>query len=227
MANSANSQEKVRQENIEATVSKTELFLNNNKKTIWGVIGALVIAGALILGYQKFINEPRKAEAMQQAYPAEMYFAQGDFDHAFNGDGNSLGFEEIAQEYGAKSGKAVYFYAGVCCLQLGNYEEAVSYLKKYNGKDPILAARAKACLGDAYIELDDYSKALQCFLAAAKSSDNAFAAGYLQKAAEVYIHEGQNDKAIACFETIKDKYPQSSEAFEADRFIKMLNAQAE
>ena len=48
-------------------------------------------------------------------------------------------------------------------LQLGNWESAIKYLESYNGKDEILAARAKACIGDAYVGLENYEKALACF----------------------------------------------------------------
>ena len=44
--------------------------------------------------------------------------------------------------YGSYAGDAAFFYAGVCELQIGKYEEALSYLNKYNGKDEILKAKA-------------------------------------------------------------------------------------
>lgn len=44
--------------------------------------------------------------------------------------------------YGSYTGNAAFFYAGVCELQPGKYEEALSYLNKYNGKDEILKAKA-------------------------------------------------------------------------------------
>ena len=67
-------------------------------------------------------------------------------------------------------------------MNLGNFEDAISYLKKYNVKEPILAARAKACEGDAYVGLQNYKAAVDCFEKAASISDNVFAAGYLMKA---------------------------------------------
>ena len=35
--------------------------------------------------------------------------------------------------------------------QTGNYEDAITHLKKYNGKDNIIATMALGSIGDAYL----------------------------------------------------------------------------
>ena len=214
-----NDKEAQRQENIEQTVSATEQFFNENKKTIWAVVAAVLVIGLGILAYNKFIFQPKCVEAMQQSYPAEMSFQEGNYDLALNGDGNNLGFADIIAEYGTKSGKAVYLYAGICELQLGNYEEALSYLKKYKGKEPILAARARACEGDAYVGLGDYAAAVRSYKAAVATGDNVFAAAYLLKEGSAYEALGQNAEALACYKAIEADYPQSVEAYEIAKHI--------
>ncbi|MBQ9450809.1 MAG: tetratricopeptide repeat protein [Bacteroidales bacterium] len=208
-----------RQENIEQTVSATEKFYNENKKMIWGVVAAILVIGLGILAYNKFIFQPKCVEAMQQAYPAEMSFQNAEYDLALNGDGNNLGFADIIDEYGAKAGKAVYLYAGICELQLGNYDEALSYLKKYNVKEPILAARARACEGDAYVALGDYNAAVRSYKAAVAVADNVFAAGYLLKEGSAHEALGQKAEALACYKSIEENYPQSIEAYEIAKHI--------
>lgn len=207
------------QENLEETASATEQFYNENKKTIWGVLAAVLVIGLGILAYNKFIYQPRCIEAMQQTYPAEMSFQNGEYELALNGDGNNLGFADIISEYGAKSGKAVYLYAGICELQLGNYDGALSYLKKYKGSEPILAARALACEGDAYVGLGDYASAVRSYKAAAERADNVFAAAYLLKEGSACEALGKKAEALACYETIREDYPQSLEAYEIDKHI--------
>ena len=208
-----------RQENIEQTVSATEQFYNENKKLIWGIVAAVLVIGLGILAYNKFIYQPRCVEAMQQAYPAEMSFQNAEYELALNGDGNNLGFADIIDEYGTKAGKAVYLYAGICELELGNYEEALSYLKKYKGKEPILAARARSCEGDAYVALGDYNAAVRSYKAAAAVADNVLAAGYLLKEGSAYEALGQNAEALACYKTIEEDYPQSIEAYDIAKHI--------
>ena len=219
MATKSKSKEEVRQEQVENSVSKFEQFYENYKKTIWGALTAVVVVWLASLGYQRFIYQPKCAEAQEQAFPAEANFQKGEYEIALNGDGNVLGFAEIIDTYGSKAGKAVYMYAGICELQLGNFESAISYLKKYNGKEPILAARALACEGDAYVGLEDYKNAVSAFKKAVAKADNAFAASYLVKEGLALEQLGDKAAALECYKTIKDKYPQSIEAFDIDRYI--------
>ena len=214
-----NDKEALRQENLEQTVSATEQFYNDNKKVIWGVVAAVLVIGLGILAYSKFIYQPKCVEAMQQAYPAETSFQEGEYELALNGDGNVLGFADIISEYGSKAGKAVYLYAGICELQLGNNEEALSYLKKYKGKEPILAARAKACEGDAYVALGDYAAAVRSYKAAVAVADNVFAAAYLVKQGTAHEALGQNAEALACYRAVEHDYPQSIEAYDIAKYI--------
>ena len=211
--------EAVRQENIEQTVSATEQFYNEHKKMIWGALATILVIVLGILAYQKFIYQPKCAEAMEQSYPAEMNFQAGEYDLALSGDGNNLGFADIIDQYGSKAGQAVYLYAGICELRLGNNEEALSYLKKYKGKEPILAARARACEGDAYVALVDYAAAVRSYKAAVDVADNVFAAGYLVKQGSAHEALGQKAEALACYRRVEQDYPQSIEAYEIAKNI--------
>ena len=185
----------IKNENVEAVVeavSKTEQFFNKNGKLIGGISAGIVVVAAIVFCWYKFAYQPALQEAQGQMAYAEENFRGGDYELALNGDGNTLGFVQIIDEYGTKAGKAVYFYAGVCELQLGNFESAIKYLEAYKGSDAILEARATACIGDAYVGLEDYGKALNYFEKAAKAADNMFAAGYLLKAGAVAEKLGEN-----------------------------------
>ena len=212
----------IKNENVEAVVeavSKTEKFFNENGKVLGGIVAGLAVVAAIVFCWYKFAYQPAVEEAQGQMAVAEENYRAADYELALNGDGNVLGFAQIIDEYGAKAGKAVYFYAGVCELQLGNYELAIDNLKAYKGKDAILKARATACIGDAYVGLEEYGKALGYFEKAAAEVDNMFAAGYLLKAGMVAEKLGENAKALGFYETIKDQYPQSMEAYDIDKYI--------
>lgn len=217
-------QEVLQQEKLQETVSKTEQFFNENKSVLFGLVAAVLVIGFGSLAYNQWILKPKQAEAMEQMYPAEASFNAQAYEVALNGDGNTLGFKDVIDQYGSKAGKAVYLYAGICELQLGHNEEAISYLKKYNAKDAILAARALACIGDAYVGLQDYNTAVGYFEKAAAKADNIFAAAYLLKAGIAYEALGQDSKALSCYETIKDQYPQSIEGYDVDKYISRLQS---
>ena len=209
-------------ENVEQTVSKTEQFYNANKKTIWGLVIAVVVVGVAVLAYNKFILQPKCEEAMEQCYPAENLFRNGEYELALNGDGNILGFAQIIEDYGSKAGNAAYLYAGICALNNGAFEDAVSYLGKYKGKDPILYTRALSCKGDAYVGLEQYESALSCFSKAAKKAGKGapfYAASYLVKAGLAAEALGKKDEALKFYQTVKNDYPQSIEAYEIDKYI--------
>ena len=49
-----------------------------------------------------------------------------------------------------------------------------------------------------------------------------FAAEYLLKAAVACEELGNKDKALKLYETIKDKYPQSIEGYDIDKYINRI-----
>ena len=218
MANKPTEQE-LRQQKTAEAVSKTEMFFQKNAKLIYGCVAAVLLVALAILAYNRFIYQPKKVEAQKNMYLAEQKFAAGDFELALNGDDNIAGFAEIIDTYGSKAGEAVYLYAGACALQTNDYQKAIGYFKKYDGKDKILLSRAQAGIGDAYVGLEDYKNALAAYEKAAATADNAFAAGYLLKAGQVAEELGNKDKALACYKKIKDQYPQAVEAADIDKFI--------
>ena len=218
MANKPTDQE-LRQQNVAEAVSKTELFFQKNAKLIYGCVAAVLLIALAILAYNRFILQPQKEKAQAAMYQAEQKFAAGDFELALAGDDNVMGFEEIIDTYGAKGGKSVYLYAGACALQTGEFDKALKYFKKYDGDEKILLSRAQAGIGDAYVGLEDYKNALAAYEKAAATVDDMFAAGYLLKAGQVAEELGDKDKALACYNRIKDQYPQSPEASDIDKYI--------
>lgn len=218
MANSK-TKEEVREENVVATVSKTEQFLNANKKVIIGLVAAVLVIALGIFAYYKLVYAPACLEAAEECSAAEFSFQAREFELALNGDENHLGFAQIIEDYGAKAPKSVYLYAASCSAQLGEWDKALDYAKSYKGKDSILAARALALQGDCHWALGNLNEAVKAYEKAAGRADNDFAAAYLQKAGELYLALGQNDKALASFKSVKEKYPRSEEAYEIDKYI--------
>ncbi len=209
--------------NVEEALSKTEKFFNTYKNHIvYGTVAVIAAVVAVML-YHNFVTLPAQQEAMAQTFTAEQYFRNGEYEKALNGDGNALGFNQVIDEYGAKSGEAVYFYAGVCNLQLGNYNEAISNLKNYNGKDEIIAARALACIGDAQASLNDFGAAISSYKAAAAKADNVLAANYLLKAGILLEETGKPAEALKLYEQIKTKYPATPEGNEINKYISRIN----
>ena len=213
-------------ENVEQTLTKTEQFLEQNyKPLLYSLIGVVVIVGLFWL--LKMYSGKKNEEAQSQMFMAEKYFSQDSLKLALNGDGNNLGFIDIADQYKiTKSGKLANFYAGACLIHLGQFEEAIGYLNKYTLKDEILTPEAKGLIGDANIEMGDTEAGVRYYLEAADLADNSFHTPiYLMKAGMIYESEGKYTEALELYERIQDKYIESNEGRSIDKYIARVKMQ--
>ena len=216
-----------RLESIESTLSNAELFIEKNQKAIIIVLAVLIVAVLAFFGVKKFYLEPREANAQSAIFHAEQYFEKDNFTSALNGDGNYLGFVDVINEFGGtKTANLAKYYAGICYLNTGDFNNAISYLKEFNGKDVMLTSMALGAMGDAYMELDNVAEAAQCYESASVKSANSFTSPmYLLRAGMAYEMVGNYQKAIDSYNKIKADYPTSNEAFSIEKYI--ARAQAE
>lgn len=215
-------EDQIRQQNVAEAVSKTEVFFKENGKLIYGCVICVLVLALCVLAYNRFILQPKKQQATEQMAQAERWFQAGEYQLALEGDENYPGFEDIIDSYGSKAGEAVYMYAGVAKLQTGEWEDAINLLKKYKGEDPILLARAQACIGDAYVELENYNEAIVWYKKAVNTTDNAYAASYLLKAGIAAEAAGQPELALSFYKTVKDQWQNAPEAMEIDKYISRI-----
>ncbi|HCC71170.1 MAG TPA: tetratricopeptide repeat protein [Bacteroidales bacterium] len=207
-------------EGVEETLTKTEQFLEDNWKSItYGLAVVAVLVGVVWL-YNKRIGN-KTEEALSQMYVAEEYFANDSLDLALYGDGNYLGFIDIADEYrSSRPGNLANYYAGICLLRSGQYEDAIDYLEKFKKNDMSLSPVALGCIGDAYVELGETDKGIDYYLKAADYSDNSFYNPlYLMKAGQLYELEDNYVEALKIYQIIKNEYPESSEGRNIDKYI--------
>ena len=208
------------QEVNEALTGAGKWIEDNSNLISWIVVGiAAVVMG--VIAINQYVIKPHALEASNENAKAAVYFMQGDWDKALNGDeAECLGFAAVADEYKLyQQGRLAALYAGICHFEKGEYAEAADYLKRFRAKDLNIDPAAHQLLGDAYVELGEYSSAAKAFEAAAKSGNEIVAPMALKKAGLVYLHEGQNSKALKAFKTIKEKYPSSAEAQDIDKYI--------
>ena len=206
---------------LESALTRTEQFIEEHQKPITYVIGALVLLVVAYLGFTRFYLHPREEEANSQMFMAENYFEKDSFNLAINGDGNYLGFLDIIDDYGlTKAGKLARYYAGISYLHLGQYEDALEYLNGFKTKDMLLAPITEGAKGDAMLELGDTTGALRHYRKAFSMSDNEFTTPiYMMKADNLLESMDQLDEALVLYRQIKEKYPESNEGQNADRYI--------
>lgn len=222
--------EEKRTDNI-SFISKSEEFIEKNKKLLIGIAIAIVVVVLAIFGAKKLIFEPREQKANEAIFVAEQFLAQGDFKSALYGDSTStdrygVGLLQVIDKYGStKAGKHAKYEAAICFLRLGDYEQALKYAGKYNGKDQLTPVINEMIKGDAEVEKGNNDAAIKHYNKAAKMDDNPITAPFaLFKAGIVYLMNGDNNKALDCFQNVKDNYPSSTLSSEMDAFIAYTQA---
>ncbi|NJK87388.1 MAG: tetratricopeptide repeat protein [Bacteroidales bacterium] len=112
---------------------------------------------------------PAEKDAQNEMFMAEKYFEADSFQLALEGDGSYLGFLDIIDEYSVtKSANLSHYYAGISYLHLGEYEDAIKHLKKFNANDVYISTIAIGAIGDAYQELGELDESVSFYLKAAE-----------------------------------------------------------
>ncbi|MFV0505482.1 MAG: tetratricopeptide repeat protein [Bacteroidales bacterium] len=205
---------------VEGAVLGAEQFLERNWQKIAMVVGALVVIFLAYVAYDKFVKTPNEAEAKSAIAKAEFYLAKDSLNLALNGDGINSGFAYVADEFGGTSaGNLAKYYAGVCEIQLGNYERAINYLKSFSTDDFFISVEKEGLIGDAYSEMGETEKAISFYKKAYSAEENTLSALYMKKAALLYESIGNYNTALALYKRIKDEYYTSDVASDIDKYI--------
>jgi tetratricopeptide (TPR) repeat protein len=220
---------------IDPSVEGLQLFYEKNKNMVNYVGGGLLVIIAGFLYYKLSYLPEKEAEAANEIFWAQNYFEKDSFNVALRGgamvfspDGQKqmLGFEQIADEYSmTSSGNIANFYAGICYLRTGQFEQAIEFLRKYDSNDEIGAPLALGAIGDASMELNRYDEAVKYYLKAADKSKNPFTAPYFLKKAGL-AHELNTDLkgALEAYERLLREFPNSEHGREVEKDIARIKA---
>ena len=208
-------------EAVEHALSKTEQYIEDNKKSLTIIVAVIVVVVGGYILYNRMFLFPREKDAQSEIYRAEQYFEADSLELALEGDGDALGFIDIIDEYSmTKTANLAEYYAGICYLRLGEFEDAIEHLKQFDSNDKLVSVIALGALGDAYVELGEYDEAVSFYEKAAEKNKNDFTSAiYLKKAGLVYETIEDYKKAVASYEKIKRQYPESDEARDIDKYI--------
>jgi tetratricopeptide (TPR) repeat protein len=208
--------------NVEDALTQSEAFLVKYKNAIIGGVVAVIIIVAGFIMYKNLYAEPREEKAQAALFKGQEYFEQDAYEQALNGDSiGYVGFLKVADEYsGTKAANLAKAYAGICYAQLGKYDEAVKMLDGFNGGDQMVAPAILGATGNCYAQLGQLDKAASTLLSAAdKADNNSLSPIFLMQAGEILVKQGKYDDAVNAYTKIKDKYFQSYQAMDIDKYI--------
>jgi tetratricopeptide (TPR) repeat protein len=166
-----NTEEKIHA--VEEALSKSEKFIEKNQKILTIIIGSAIVIVLGVFAFQKLYIAPREKAAQGQMFMAQKYFESDSLNKALNGDANFPGFLTVIDEYGmTKAANLSKYYAGIIYLKQGKYEDAISYLKKFDSDDEFVGPMATGAIGDANLELGKKDEAVDYYLKAASQQTN-------------------------------------------------------
>lgn len=219
-------------EKLDSTASKTEKWISKFQNFILGGVVIIALLVLTYLGYQSYIFEPKKMEAVSELSQAQYYFelalngqeSDSLFRRALNGGEGKYGFLDIIDNYsGTPAAQLAIYSAGMAYLNLEDYVNAIEYLDQFDTDDVMLKALAKGAIGDAFAQIGQPDDAYDYYVAAFESSDNSFSAPkYLFKAGILGTSLGKSNAALRYFKKIKSQYPDSAEAKKVEVQIGLL-----
>ncbi len=209
-----------------AVVAKAKDFWAKYNKplTIIATVIIVVLGGFYI--YKNYFKNPKEIKAAEAMFKAEEYYRIDSVNQALNGDGQYDGFLRVIKKYGGTdAANMAHYYAGVCYTKLNDNNNAIKHLRKFSTSSKPIQARAYKLLGDAYADLGKNPDALNYYKKSAHlfEKDEAGSAEALFMAANFADRIMKNAKeAIALYKEIKEKFPNSEQAKDADNYLAQL-----
>jgi tetratricopeptide (TPR) repeat protein len=213
-------------ERSELIITQAKDFWTRNSKVILGIGTVLLLLVGGYFVYKNYFKDPKEEKGAEALFKAEEYFRIDSLRLALNGDGQNLGFLQIINRYsGTKAADLASYYAGVSYLKLEDNQNAVKYLKKFSTDARQVQQRAYKLLGDTYADLGNYKEALDYYKKAARhfEEDKTGSAEALFLAASLAEWKLKDQKeAIELYKELKEKYPDTREGNEVDKYLAKL-----
>lgn len=220
----------LKQDTLLTTYVKTSGFYYENKKYINYALTALVviaIAVVIFINNRRTNNEKATLElgkviAILEANPTD----PASIKMAIDGQPAQglVGLRAIVGSYGGtEAGNLAKYYLGNAYYLTGAYEDALENYEDFSGSDPLLTSGAKAGEGATLEALRRYDEAGKAFESAWRSNpDGILAAEHLTSAARCFALAGDRDEAMRLLRKVKEEFPRSASAQEADRILTRL-----
>ncbi len=199
-----------------------------HREKISYVVGGIAVAILGYFAYRNFVIKPQQEEALSFFTQAEQYFLVDSFQQAAYGSGAVMGFVDIAEEYGATpAGNAAALYAGLALRNLGQFDEALTYLEAFDPPTALMEVIKEGAMGDVKAELRHYAEAAHHYEAAATRFQNeAFTPFYLFKAGLMHEWSGNYEEAVEWYRRLQQEYPQAPTAATIKGYIARAEAKA-
>ena len=218
-------QEELERDPLLETFSKAQSFYENNKtKVFGGILAVILVVGGAIGYYYYSTAQAEKAQSLMA--DASIFYMNSDYQKALKGSEEdfTVGFEQIIDNYsGTDAGNLAHYYAAVCEYNLGNIEQAVTYIEDYDIPEGILGVGPISFQGVLMTDLGNHAEAAQLYVKAAEWDQNESTTPYnYLEAANAYYDAGNQSEAKKYAQLIIDEYSNSNQTPQAQRILGML-----
>ena len=216
--------QELREDKVVTLYSRFIEYFEENRNVVFGVLGAVILL--LIMGFGYGLFKDRQEDQAQDALArAVRMYEAGQWREALDGADGVTGLLEVADRYGgSKAGNLALFYTADAYFKLGEVDQALTYFQRFDHDNDALGAGAYAGEAAIHESKGDYLEAAQSYMQAATIFESDFtSARYLELAGRNFEKAGQFDEAREAYETIKDTYPESTQAGNVDMFLARVN----
>lgn len=221
MAKNENLETRTSIDELNDTLTRAEMKVQDNKKFIMWLCIAVAAIVVIVLIYIYAILRPGKersntnyglAALKETVYNIEQQQGLDSASSAQRLAEVAKAYETVAESEGHDGGNNATLMAAVYEYKLGNYEKALEYLDDYDKQDNIIAATSRSLAGDCYVNLDKFDEAISAYRDACSLSDNnpVLIPMFKVKEATVQRHLKNYAAEAELYQEIIDNYPEST-----------------
>jgi len=207
------------------TFSWTQNLFDKNKSAVFGGILAVVLLIGGAIGYY-YYSANQEETAQQLLANATNYYMNSDYEKALSGSEAdfTIGFEQIINNYSrTDAGNLARYYAAVSEYNLGNVQQAISYIEDYDLPEGILGVGPLSFHAVLMTDAGNLEQAAALYVKAAEWDDNESTTPYnYLEAAQAYYDAENYGEAEKYAGIIVNQYDESNQVSSALRLLGML-----
>lgn len=198
-------------------------FEKNQKLIIGAVVAVLILVGGYF-GYKYLVQAPGEEKAYKDLSYVQRWFEADSLKYVINGDGQHLSGAAVVKKHGGtKAGNLAKYYLGMSYLKSGDANNAIKYLGDFNGEGTVIGNLAFGALGDAYMDAGKVDKGIENYKKAASNDNDQYTSAlYTFRAGLASEKAGKVEDAKKFYKAIKEKYPNTLQAQDIDKYLARL-----
>ena len=208
-------------EDITGEQIKQQFKSNKKLRMTTMIIGGLAVVVLGFFIYRQFIWNPANEKSKDSYWEG--------LNLAVAPDSTDAAIDELSaavKKYDGKiGGEVAQFVYARQLMEKGEFKKAITELEGVDVSDTYVHVMAIGLQADCHSELKEYEKAANMYVEAAEMNDNEFTSPIYLLKAGLCAEEIKNfEKAVECYEKIKDNYTGFASQKQIDKYLARAKA---